>query len=1298
MATLVLQAAGAAVGSLFGPIGTAIGRAVGGLAGYAVDQAVFGDRRVREGARLADLDVQTSREGTPIPRLYGRVRLSGQVIWATRFEEVVSESREGGKGGSGGTTVRTYSYFANFAIGLCEGPIARIGRVWADGKPFDLSAVTYRLYLGDGAQLADSLIEAKQGGEAPAYRDSAVIVFERLPLEDFGNRIPQLSFEVIRPVAGIEQTVRAVTIIPGSTEYGYDPEAVTEAVSPGNRVTVNRHVDGADTDWQAAIDELQAISPGVERVGLVVSWFGDDLRADTCTLKPGVVDATTATTPAWSAAGLSRSAARLISTYDGKPAFGGTPSDGSVVRAIRDLAERGLAVTFYPFIMMDVPAGNGLPDPYGGAEQAAYPWRGSITLSVAPGEPGSPDKTAAAATEIAAFVGTAAPGDFSISGDDVVYSGPNEWSLRRLVLHYAWLCKAAGGVDAFLIGSELRGLTTVRSGASTYPFVTALADLAGDVRSVLGAGTEISYAADWSEYFGHQPADGSGDVHFHLDPLWADDDIDFVGIDNYMPLSDWRDGNDHLDAAVWDSGRDAAYLRANIAGGEYYDWYYASAADRDAQVRTPITDGAYGKPWVFRPKDLIAWWSNEHYDRPGGIEAGSPTAWAPEGKPIRFTELGCPAVDKGPNQPNVFPDPKSTAGGLPYYSTGVRDDLVQRRFVTATLRYWDPDDPDFDEAANPASSVTGERMVDVDAIHLWTWDARPFPAFPLLTDVWADGGNWETGHWLNGRLGALTADALVGQLLADFGAGAGVVEDLDGVIDGYLIDRIASARSVLEPLSQILMFEGLESDDVFRIVRRGRRVSDTFTDDDLVAEGDRALLVVRRAQETELPAEISIGFSDALADYRPTSVSSRRLIGGSRRVESFDTSAVLSHATATGIADTVLQDMWAGRETITLALPQRALALEPADVCAIAAADGTRTAIVTRIEDAGLRRIEARTVEPDILAPVPAVARALAPRAAGLDSPPEVVLLDLPLITGVEPPHAPRIAVFAEPWPGAIAVSLGDPDSGFVPRQALTRRATIGELTAPLASGPVARWDRVNAIDVQLYGGALAGEPRLAVLNGANVAAIGTEATGYEVIQFQNATLIGADMWRLDGLLRGQAGTVDIAETGHAAGARFVLLDGAIEPLALSEAESGLGLTVRAGPAGAVYDPNVFTDVVLGASRRGLTCLAPVHIDGSRDAGTGDVTFTWIRQTRIGGDAWDPIEVPLGEASEAYQVDIFDGPDVVRTLSATSPAAIYAAADQTADFGAPPSDIAVAISQVSPTEGPGIAATDLIHV
>src|SRR5690606_33830970 len=102
---------------------------------------------------------------------------------------------------------------------------------------------------------------------------------------------------------------------------------------------------------------------------------------------------------------------------------------------------------------------------------------------------------------------------------------------REMVLHYAGIA-AQTGVEALLIGSEMRGMTTVRGAGDSFPFVDVLVELAADVRAVVGAGTKLSYAADWSEYSGYQPA---GEKYFHLDPLWASDDIDAVGIDCYMP-------------------------------------------------------------------------------------------------------------------------------------------------------------------------------------------------------------------------------------------------------------------------------------------------------------------------------------------------------------------------------------------------------------------------------------------------------------------------------------------------------------------------------------------------------------------------------------------------------------------------------------------------------------------------------------------------------------------------------------------------------------------------------------------
>src|SRR5258707_13387250 len=399
MAALVLSVAVGVAGAVFGPAGAIVGRIAGALVGNIIDRKLLGpgDRTV-VGPRLADLDVMASTEGAPIPRVYGRARLAGQVIWATQLEEVVSNSTtsSGGKGSlvSGpSTTTTTYSYFGNFAVGLSEGVIGGVGRIWADGKPLDLTGKTIRVHRGTEEQAVDDLILAKEGANnSPAYRGLAYVVFERLPLADCGNRIPQLSFEIIRPVGALERMVRAVTLIPGTTEFGYEPSALVSVLAPGTSRQENRHVSSAASDVQAALDDLQGLCPNLERIAVVVAWFGTDLRCGHCTVQPGVETSIKAINgAAWSVDGVTRPGAYLVSQAGGRPAFGGTPSDLSVLHLIAELKARGLKITFYPFLMMDIAAGNALPDPWdaAAASQPAYPWRGRISCDPAPGQAGS---------------------------------------------------------------------------------------------------------------------------------------------------------------------------------------------------------------------------------------------------------------------------------------------------------------------------------------------------------------------------------------------------------------------------------------------------------------------------------------------------------------------------------------------------------------------------------------------------------------------------------------------------------------------------------------------------------------------------------------------------------------------------------------------------------------------------------------------------------------------------------------------------------------------------------------------
>jgi len=964
-----------------------------------------------------------------IPRIYGRMRVGGNIIWATDFREEYSETRQGGggKGGGGGVVVEEYSYFASIAVAIATGPIGGVGRIWADGSAFDVPGAIWRLHRGTETQMPDPFIEATMGaGLAPAYRGTAYIVFENLPLATFGNRLPQLSFEVYRPSEepdSAEQLLTAVNMIPSSGEFIYATEPITRTVGGGAVLPENVNSSGGQCDFLISLDQLEATAPNCKSVSLVVAWFGTDLRAGNCQIRPGVETANKVTAPKlWLVNGVARSAAYVVSQISGSPAYGGTPSDFSVVQAIQELKARGFRVTFYPFLLMDVPAANALPNPYSNnaaaSGQPKYPWRGRITCAPAASFAGTVDKTAAAATQVSAFFGAAAPGNFAVSGTSVSWTGsPSDWGLRRMILHYAHLCAAAGGVDAFLIGSELRGLTQIRSGASTYPAVAALQSLAANCRGILGAGTKLSYAADWSEYFGHQPQDGSGDLFFHLDPLWADANTDFVGIDNYMPLSDWRDGDQHLGALTgWPAIYDLPYLQSNIEGGEGFDWFYASDADRSAQLRTPVTDGAYGKPWVFRSKDIRSWWLNQHFNRPGGVESGSPTPWVPQSKPIRFTEAGAPAVDRGTNQPNGFYDPKSSESFLPYNSRGYQDDLVQRRYIEALYPYWN------DPANNPASGLYSGRMIDTGEIAIWTWDARPYPAFPVRSDVWSDIENYRLGHWLTGRIGGCGLAELVRELCQTGGVPLDLIDvtQLAATVPGYAITAIESARASIAPLAQFYGFDVVETGGQLRFVPRGRAaVAQIAAETLVIAERNAEDISFTRAQETELPRALKWRLLMPDEDYGALSVEARRITVDTARVRTEQFPIVYPAALADRAARRALYEEWVGREDAAFALPPSRVALDPTDVIRLEHDGRTPDYVLARITDGGARRIEAKRTDQTLYDLPPGPERTPAFIAPTVFGPPAAILMNLPQLADDIPAHRTYAAVFAAPWYGS---------------------------------------------------------------------------------------------------------------------------------------------------------------------------------------------------------------------------------------------------------------------------------------
>lgn len=475
-----------------------------------------------------------------------------------------------------------------------------------------------------------------------------------------------------------------VNLLPASGEWVYDtiPHRTRQVTQTAPVIqNLNAAPGGTRTDYSIAIDNLQATYPGCRTVSLVCAWFGSSTDATQCKIYPSTIyiggSSQALANGAWSddpwrCSGLTQASSGLIpiSRSGGSFVYGGTPSDPSIVRCLLDLKARGFRVVFYPFLLMDCPG---------------YPWRGRITYQ-------GTDVSQAASGAAASFLGTAATSQFTRDPTNLTvgYSGSaTDYTYRRMILHYANLCAVAGGVDLFLVGSELRGLETLRGPSWTkagtvgangtaswdYPFVAGLTQLAADVRSVFdGAGLTrdlvglhnlVAYSADWSDWMGYQHPGANGQWP-HLDQLYASPAVDLVSLDNYMPLSDWT-STGGLDVACWNQPKPSAwppgldtmnglglggpptlaslaYLKGNIEGGEKYDWFYADStnlgrgldpAGSGATVSRPEGDrlGQARSPYaagqqILANKQIRWWWNNPHY---AVYDAGDGQGWVAHG-------------------------------------------------------------------------------------------------------------------------------------------------------------------------------------------------------------------------------------------------------------------------------------------------------------------------------------------------------------------------------------------------------------------------------------------------------------------------------------------------------------------------------------------------------------------------------------------------------------------------------------------------------------------------------------------
>jgi hypothetical protein len=391
---------------------------------------------------------------------------------------------------------------------------------------------------------------------------------------------------------------------------------------------------------------------------------------------------------------------------------------------------------------------------------------------------------------------------------------------------------------------------------------------------------------------------------------------------------------------------------------------------------------------------------------------------------------------------------------------------------------------------------------------------------------------------------------------------------------------------------------------------------------------------------------------------------------------------VLTPSAARNIAEGVLSAAHVAQDSVRFSLPYSALGVRAGDVVRLKG----QTWRVDKVELADTIGVEAVRIEGSATsAPGARIDRRLpAPVAAeGAVFP---VFLDLPLLTGEEVPHAPHIAVAAEPWPGRVAIWSAPGSDGFALNTQLWAPAIIGQMESPLGMGRSGLIDNAARFRVRLGAGSLASCSLEALLNGENLAAVGDGSIGnWEVIQFLNAVPVAPDVWEISGCLRAQCGTDAALPPVWPAGCLFVLLGPAVRQISLRESEVGLPRTYRVGPLARGYaDPDAVqrVDAFWAIGRR------PYRVAHLRRTESGTThRFGWIRRTRLDGDGWRIVEVPLGEAIEAYRLIVSVAGVAVRQVDLGVPEFDYTAEMREADgvTGA----YRLEVAQLSESFGPG---------
>lgn len=554
-----------------------------------------------------------------------------------------------------------------------------------------------------------------------------------------------------------------------------------------------------------------------------------------------------------------------------------------------------------------------------------------------------------------------------------------------------------------------------------------------------------------------------------------------------------------------------------------------------------------------------------------------------------------------------------------------------------------------------------------------------------------------------------TREANVAEIVRDLCLAAGYSEDQVDVTDleeltvmGYVRTRVMPARAAIDPLRQACFFDGVESDPAIKFVRRGKGIVATLVDtteqSDLGAHisGEQipSRITTKKILDTDLPRTVRVHYLSQSRDYesgeQPSPV---RIETAATNDQDLELPIVLTDEQAARIASALWADAWASRWMHEAQIDGRYLDLEPTDCLGIPVDGEVQRCRIVSITDvlpsvrklALIRDDDGAFISYAVASTPPTTSTTPSPTLAG---PAEALLLDIPLLREVDDDGGFYVAMRAYltgGFQGAALYRSVDGGSNYSRVAQFASEATIGTLINAVPAGLTSTWDQESEILVELSGGTLESRTEGAVLDGANAAAIGADGR-WEIVQFRDAELLAGKVYRLTVLLRGRRGTEHIVGNSEADD-RFVLLTGpGIQRVTLATSQIGREYLYKAVASGMTLDG---ADS-LSFTGRGMALkpFSPAMVAGEQ--GTDSTwTITWVRRGRIGQTLQSGIDVPLSEDEEDYEVDIFNGSAVVRTLSVSTESATYTAAQQITDFGSVQATLTIEVFQMSAQIGRG---------